>query len=68
MASSRSGTLDTGSRSDLMNRVWKHKNNRVPGFTARYNVHILVYYKAHEAYVAIARREYVAKIGADNRS
>ncbi|ARB91113.1 hypothetical protein A6J40_02450 [Legionella longbeachae] len=49
------GTLDTGSTSDLMKRVWKHTKNRVPGFTAQYNVHLLVYYVVHDAYVEAAR-------------
>ena len=40
MASQRNGTLYTGSSSDLIKRVWEHKNNMLPGFTAKYNVHI----------------------------
>lgn len=30
-----------------MKRVWQHKNNLVPGFTAKYGVHMLVYYELH---------------------
>ena len=57
MASKRNGTLYVGSTSDLIKRVWEHKSNVIPGFTARYNVHILVYYETHGTYVEAARRE-----------
>lgn len=40
MASRRNGTLYAGSTSDLIKRVWEHKNNMIPGFTAKYSVHI----------------------------
>ena len=51
------GALYVGSTFDLIKRVWEHKNKLTPGFTAKYNVHILVYYEAHETYVEAARRE-----------
>jgi len=57
MASSRNGTLYVGSTSDLIKRAWEHKNKVIPGFTARYNVHMLVFYEVHETYVEAARRE-----------
>lgn len=57
MASKRNGTLYTGSTSDLVRRVWEHKNNLIPGFTSRYKIHLLVYYEMHELYVEAARRE-----------
>jgi putative endonuclease len=57
MASSKNGTLYTGSTSDLIKRVWEHKHKVVPGFTAKYNVHMLVYYESHATYVEAARRE-----------
>ena len=36
--------LYTGATSDLVKRVYEHKNKVVPGFTKRYNVDKLVYY------------------------
>jgi putative endonuclease len=35
--------------SDLVKRVWEHKNNLVEGFTKRYRVHHLVWYELHES-------------------
>ena len=44
MASQVNGTLYIGVTSDLIQRVWQHKNNLVQGFTKRYGVHLLVYF------------------------
>ena len=39
------GTLYTGVTSDLVKRVWEHKNKLTGGFTAKYNVDKLGYYE-----------------------
>ena len=57
LASQRNGTLYVGSTLDLIKRTWEHKNKAIPVFTAKYNVHMLVYYEAHELCVEAARRE-----------
>ncbi|STY31231.1 Excinuclease ABC, C subunit-like protein [Legionella wadsworthii] len=57
MASRPNGTLYTGSSSNLIKRVWEHKNNVIPGFTAKYKVYTLVYFEMHETYEEAARRE-----------
>jgi putative endonuclease len=57
LASSRNGTLYVGSTTNLIKRIWEHKNKVTPGFTAKYNVNQLVYYEEHELYVEAARRE-----------
>ncbi|MGD8493609.1 MAG: GIY-YIG nuclease family protein [Desulfobacterales bacterium] len=49
LASKRNGTLYIGVTSDLVRRIWEHKNNIVEGFTKRYNVHRLVWYEMHES-------------------
>ena len=48
LASKRNGTLYIGVTSDLVKRIWEHKNNMVEGFTKRYNVHQLVWYELHD--------------------
>ena len=42
---STSGVIYIGFTSDLVKRVWEHKNNLVDGFTKRYKCHKLVYYE-----------------------
>ena len=48
MASKRNGTLYIGVTSDLVDRVWKHKQGAIEGFTKKYNVHNLVYFELYE--------------------
>ena len=48
LASKRNGTLYIGVTSDLIRRVWQHKNDVIGGFTKRYGVHTLVWYESHE--------------------
>jgi putative endonuclease len=46
-----------GFTSDLLKRVWEHKNKVVPGFTLCYGVDKLVWYEAHEQREAALKRE-----------
>jgi len=48
LANKRNGTLYVGVSSDLVKRIWEHKNDIVEGFTKRYGVHQLVWYELHE--------------------
>ena len=48
LASKRNGTLYVGVTSDLLKRVWQHKNDVVEGFTKKYAVHDLVWLEMHE--------------------
>gem|GEM_PF-261289 len=57
LASARNGTLYTGVTSDLVKRIWEHKNNMVEGFTKKYNVHNLVWYELHENMNSAIERE-----------
>jgi len=45
LASRKNGTLYIGVTNNILRRVCEHKNNMVPGFTSKYNVHRLVYYE-----------------------
>lgn len=57
MASRRNGTLYVGVTSDLIKRVWEHKQDSVEGFTKRYGVHILVWYELHQTMESAIVRE-----------
>ena len=57
LASKRNGTLYIGVTSDLVKRIWEHKNNMVEGFTKRYNVHQLLWYELHENMESAIQRE-----------
>jgi len=58
LASQPRGTLYIGVTSDLVQRVWQHKNNLAEGFSQRYGVHTLVYFELHATmYDAISREK-----------
>jgi len=57
MASKPNGTLYIGVTSDLVKRVWEHRNDLVKGFTREYGVHRLVYYELHDDMVSAITRE-----------
>jgi putative endonuclease len=61
LASKKNGTLYIGVTSDVVKRVWEHKNEFVEGFTKRYRVHTLVWYEAHETMESAIAREKVLK-------
>ena len=61
LASKRNGTLYVGVTSDLLKRVWEHKDNVVEGFTRRYGVHILVWFEMHETMESAITREKAIK-------
>ena len=57
LASSRHGTLYTGVTSDLVKRVWQHREKLVGGFTKEYDVKKLVWYEIHEDVLSAITRE-----------
>ena len=57
LASAKNGTLYTGVTSDLVKRIWEHKNNLVDGFTKRYSVHDLVWFELHDTMDSAINRE-----------
>jgi putative endonuclease len=48
LASRRNGTLYVGVTSDLLGRMWLHRQGLCDGFTARYNVRRLVWFESHD--------------------
>jgi putative endonuclease len=45
LASRRHGTLYLGMTNDLVRRVYEHRSELVPGFTAQYGVDRLVWFE-----------------------
>ena len=62
MASKRNGTVYIGVTSNIIKRVWEHKNKVVEGFSSKYNINLLVYYEIHpNAESAILREKQLKK-------
>ncbi len=62
LASGRNGTLYVGVTSNLVQRVWQHKEGVVEGFTKEHGVKHLVWYEQHEnAEIAITREKQIKK-------
>ena len=57
MASRRNGTLYIGVTSDILRRVYEHKNDLIKGFTEKYKVHQLVYVEESDDVSAAITRE-----------
>jgi putative endonuclease len=57
LSSRKNGTLYIGITSNLIKRVWEHKNKLVKGFTYKYNVTNLVYYEIHRDPESAIKRE-----------
>ena len=45
VASKRNGTIYTGVTNDLARRMLEHKEGKIPGFTKKYGVNMLVWYE-----------------------
>ena len=50
-------TLYTGVTSNLIQRVYQHKNNLIPGFTSKYHCHKLVYFEVFDLIEQAITRE-----------
>ena len=57
LASHRNGSLYVGVTSDLIKRVWEHKNKFVDGFTKQHNIDRLVWFEQHESIESAITRE-----------
>jgi putative endonuclease len=66
LASRKYGTLYTGVTSDLVKRVYEHKESILDGFSKKYQVHQLVYCEAHDdIHEAILREKQIKKWNRD---
>ena len=57
MTNRPNGTLYTGVTSDLVKRVWEHRESVVDGFTKDYGLKHLVYFEFHDDIVSAIQRE-----------
>ena len=57
LASKKNGTLYIGVTSDIIKRVYEHKNKSTDGFTQKHNVSLLVYYEIFDDIVSAIERE-----------
>ena len=62
LTNKKDGSLYVGVTSNLVGRIYQHKNNQVDGFSKKYNLHTLVYYELHDQiYNAITREKQLKK-------
>ena len=62
LGSHRQGTLYLGVTSNLMGRVWQHREEVTKGFTARYGIKRLLWFERHETmHEAITREKQIKK-------
>lgn len=60
MSNQRNTVFYTGMSSELIGRVYKHKNKLIKGFTAKYSVTKLVYYEvSYDIYETIKREKQI---------
>jgi putative endonuclease len=57
LASERNGTLYIGVTSNLVQRIWQHRNDVIEGFSHKYQTHLLVYYELHAGMAEAIWRE-----------
>ena len=57
LATGKRGTLYIGVISDLIARIWQHREHVVDGFTKRYKVTSLVWYELHGTMESAIHRE-----------
>ncbi|MBS0456320.1 MAG: GIY-YIG nuclease family protein [Proteobacteria bacterium] len=48
LATARNGTLYVGVTSNLVQRIWQHREHQTEGFSDKYGVTRLVWYEQHE--------------------
>jgi putative endonuclease len=61
LASQRNGTLYIGVTSDLIKRIWEHREGMADGFTKQYKVKTLVWYEQHATMETAISREKAMK-------
>ena len=62
MASKKNGVLYIGVTSNIIKRVYEHREGLIDGFTKKYFVKRLVYYEMHELVDEAIKREKQIKV------
>jgi putative endonuclease len=57
VANRKNGTIYVGVTSDLIARIYAHREELIPGFTKRYGCKLLVWYEAYDDLQEARRRE-----------
>jgi putative endonuclease len=57
LAKGSHSTFYTGATSDLIKRIWQHRNEYFEGFTAEYEIKRLVWFEKHATMAAAITRE-----------
>lgn len=63
LCNKKNGTLYTGVTSDLIKRIYEHKNKLVDGYTKKYGIDKLAYYEIYDDIVTAIEREKQIKAG-----
>ncbi|RKW22174.1 GIY-YIG nuclease family protein [Candidatus Gracilibacteria bacterium] len=63
LSNKRNGTLYVGVTSNLVKRIFEHKEKVVNGFSAKYNLDLLVYYEERGSIEEAIQREKQLKAG-----
>jgi putative endonuclease len=61
LASQRNGTLYIGVTSDLIKRIWQHREGLVEGFTKQHQIKLLVWFEQHETMDSAISKEKTMK-------
>ena len=61
LANRMRGALYVGVTSDLVQRIWQHKNDEVDGFTKKYSIHTLIWFELHDSMESAIMREKAIK-------
>ncbi len=59
----RNGTLYLGVTSNLIQRIYEHREGNVDGFAKKYGCRLLVFYELHETMISAISREKQIKSG-----
>ncbi len=67
MSNQKNGTIYTGVTSDIVRRVYQHKEGGVEGFTKKYHIKNLVHYEIYNDISYAIEREKQIKAGSRNK-